>query len=84
MQITEDVFPTNMYIAKCTYCKQNNPSIISAQNYVARNALNAFDGANTDMLTDGFRYDDCHFNGAGLNRVAEMWFEVLNENATPY
>ena len=71
-----------LFVARSTICGAGMPpgseAIRTAQKRLAETLPGVFPGPDTDALGPEFRHDDCHFNEAGLQRVAEMWFESLS------
>lgn len=53
-------------------------TIREAQRNLPDPAFGIFLGADTDVIEADGRFDGCHFNSTGLERTAELWFEVLS------
>lgn len=71
--ITAPVYP-----AITTRCGGSVDALLqNAQRSLADDSLQIFNGPNTDLLGSDYRYDNCHFNEAGLNKHAQMWLEIL-------
>jgi hypothetical protein len=69
-----------LFVAKSTFCRWEGTGAIRRALERNRDALAAdriFAGPDTDSLREGFRSDSCHFNGAGIERAAAMWAEVI-------
>jgi peptidoglycan/LPS O-acetylase OafA/YrhL len=69
-----------LFVAKSTFCRLEGTGAIRRALERKRDALAAdriFAGPDTDSLREGFRSDSCHFNGAGIERAAAMWAEVI-------
>jgi lysophospholipase L1-like esterase len=69
-----------LFVAKSTFCRWEGTGAIRRALERNRDALAAdriFAGPDTDTLRKGFRSDSCHFNGAGIERAAAMWAEVI-------
>lgn len=67
-----------MYPAIATRCAGDpDYALEQAQRNLANDSLGIFNGPNTDILGNEFRYDNCHFNDTGLNLHAEMWLEAI-------
>ncbi len=70
-------------VALATYCSQipeeDRPPIIAAQQQVIDGDPLVFLGPYTDALIGPeWRYDNCHFNEAGLREHARLWHNSLN------
>ena len=53
-------------------------AILRAQLEVSNDGATIRRGVNTDALLDeGDRYDDCHIGGAGAEKVARAWADIL-------
>jgi len=68
-----------IFIAQTTRCGSQSIDIDlqTAQFELAYDSLNIFNGPNTDILGNEYRYDNCHFNSAGLDKHASMWLDTL-------
>jgi hypothetical protein len=55
-----------------------DPGLRQAQQSLVNAADNVFAGPDADSLGDEFRTDGTHFNRAGLERLAALWYESLN------
>lgn len=72
-----------VFVAAATYCEagphpfDNAAQIRDAQLTVADPSAGFFPGPDVDAITADGRYDRCHLSEAGLQRCAELWFEVL-------
>lgn len=52
--------------------------IANAQNQVASShILRRFHGPNTNALGNEFRYDNCHLNRMGQEKMADLWFQSM-------
>ncbi|MCW5907887.1 MAG: hypothetical protein KIS94_08515 [Chitinophagales bacterium] len=69
-----------VYAALTTRCiGEPDYALQDAQRNLANYSLKIYNGPNTDMLGNEFRYDKCHFNEQGLNLHAEMWLEAIRK-----
>lgn len=67
-----------VYVAQTSYCfGVSSTGVLQAQAYATTTVWNTFLGPNTDTVGPAYRRDNCHFNGAGAARVADMWFDKL-------
>jgi|GEM_PF-4159824 len=72
-----------VFVAAATYCEagphpfDNAAQIRDAQLAVADPSAGFFPGPDVDTVAGDGRYDRCHLSEAGLQRCAELWFEVL-------
>jgi len=68
-----------IYVSVATRCGQYPvvPEIQQAQAELVNPALGIFAGPNTDKLDASYRHDGCHFSTDGLDRHAEMWFQII-------
>ena len=67
-----------VYPAMATRCMGDpDPVLQEAQRNLANDSLGIYNGPNTDLLDNSYRFDKCHFNADGLNRHAEMWLEAV-------
>lgn len=66
-------------VAQSTVC-QSKPieTIRQAQRELVDSNSGILAGADTDSIGMDGRFDGCHFSEAGLNRAAELWFEVIS------
>ena len=79
----QDISSTPIILANVSYCegvfddelKKIQDNLISTNKDVLR-------GPDTDKLLSDFRYDDCHFNKHGLDKLSDYWvnsiIDVLN------
>lgn len=68
-----------IYSATATRCNSDaNKTIGNAQQELPSVYNNVFADANSDLLASDLRFDNCHFNQQGLEKHADLWFEVLN------
>jgi len=72
--IQSPIFP-----AVATRCADLTPDVYlqQAQQNLAVDSLGVFNGPNTDILGLEYRYDECHFNGEGLDVHAILWLNSL-------
>lgn len=74
--LTRRYFPhSKFFIARATICGKGavpNIDLQAAQAGLAR-LPRVYVGPNTDAIGNDGRYDDCHFNGIGLDRHAAGW-----------
>lgn len=69
-----------VYNAMATRCVGEPDYVLQqAQRNLASDSLKIYNGPNTDMLGNEFRYDKCHFNEHGMNLHAEMWLEAIRK-----
>lgn len=72
-----------VFVAATTYCEagphpfDNAAQIRDAQLTVTDRSAGFFPGPDVDVIAADGRYDGCHLSEAGLQRCAELWFEVL-------
>lgn len=67
-----------VYPCVATLCAGAPDTVLqAAQQSLADDSLQIVNGPDTDILGSEYRYDNCHFNEAGLNRHAQMWMEIL-------
>jgi len=72
-----------IFVAAATYCEagphpfDNAAQIRAAQLTVSDRSAGFFPGPDVDVIVADGRYDGCHLSEAGLQRCAELWFEVL-------
>lgn len=67
-----------IYPAITTICMgAPDAALENAQRNLANAGRQIFNGPNTDTLGSEFRYDNCHFNEAGLNQHADRWADIL-------
>jgi hypothetical protein len=52
-------------------------SLQQAQRSLAVDSLRIYNGPNTDLLGNEYRYDGCHFNDLGLRVHALLWQDIL-------
>ena len=69
-----------VYPAIATRCV-GAPDLVlqEAQKNLANDSLGIFNGPNTDSLDNSYRYDNCHFSKAGLNKHAQMWLDAIRK-----
>ena len=72
--IQSPIFP-----AVATRCGALTPDVYlqQAQQALAADSLEIYNGPNTDFLGTGYRYDECHFNSVGLDVHALLWLDIL-------
>ncbi len=70
-----------IFIAQATRCGSRSIDIDlqNAQFQLANDSLKIYNGPNTDLLGNEYRYDNCHFNAKGLNEHAQLWADILIE-----
>jgi carbohydrate esterase-like sialic acid-specific acetylesterase len=72
-----------VFVAAATYCEagphafDNAAQIRDAQLTMTNRSAGFFPGPDIDAIAADGRYDRCHLSEAGLQRCAELWFEVL-------
>ncbi len=67
-----------IYVAVATFCGgDSNATIQQAQTELVDPSQDIYAGPNTDSLGSEYRYDGCHFNEIGLERHADLWFDIL-------
>jgi hypothetical protein len=68
------VFP-----AQATRCNTTPPDLLlqQAQHDLASDSLGIYNGPNTDLLGNEYRFDRCHFNDLGLHVHAMLWADIL-------
>ncbi len=68
-----------IFVAQCTE-SGNGPSepLRSIQRSVVDPAQGILAGPDLDMIGPDERWDRCHFSVNGLNRAAELWFDILS------
>ena len=68
-----------VYVSIATRCgATSSEAIRRAQRALVDPAHGIEQGPDTDVLGDEYRLQGCHFSERGLARVAELWFERLN------
>ena len=74
LKVTAPIYP-----AVATYCASNvfDTLLQQAQYALADSNLGIFNGPNTDMLGNEYRYDNCHFDETGLDMHATLWLEAI-------
>lgn len=70
-----------IFIAQATRCGSRSIDIDlqNAQFELANDSLKIYNGPNTDLLGNEYRYDNCHFNAKGLNEHARLWADIIIE-----
>jgi hypothetical protein len=72
-----------IFVARATYCEagshpfDNAAHIRQAQLGMTDPSIGFLPGPDVDTIAADGRYDGCHLSEAGLQRCAELWFEVL-------
>jgi hypothetical protein len=70
-----------IFVSRATHCMGiESIDVINAQNLLAQNNKDIYNGPNTDNYI-GTIYrqdDDCHFNPFGANIEADLWIDMLN------
>lgn len=67
-----------VYVSQATVCNSlPDEAIRSAQRALVRPSLGIYAGPDTDELQGAYRYDGCHFSGAGLELAATLWLHAL-------
>ncbi len=67
-----------IYVAQCTISHNDaNPIIRAAQRGVVDAAAKILPGPDLDQIGFDGRFDRGHFNAAGLQRAAELWYTAL-------
>lgn len=68
------VFP-----AQATRCNTTPPDLLlqQAQHDLASDSLGIYNGPNTDLLGNEYRFDRCHFSDLGLQVHAMLWADIL-------
>lgn len=72
-----------IFVAAATYCEagphpfHNAAQIRGAQLSAIARSAGLFPGPDIDTISGDGRYDRCHLSGVGLQRCAELWFDVL-------
>jgi hypothetical protein len=72
-----------VFVAASTYCEAdphpfyNAEQIRGAQLATDGRSAGFFPGPDIDVIVGDGRYDQCHLSDTGLQRCAELWFDVL-------
>lgn len=68
-----------IFISTATRCGNSSidTALQQAQQNLQNDSLKIFNGPNTDLLGNKYRYDDCHFNDKGLAKHAEEWLNII-------
>jgi hypothetical protein len=67
-----------IYVAQASICgSDKGEGVRAAQRSVVDHTLRILPGPDTDQLGSEFRYDGCHFNAEGGERLAELWYQAL-------
>lgn len=68
-----------IFLAQTSRCAsmESDYDLLQAQQDLAIDSLNIFNGPNTDIIGNEYRYDDCHFNSKGLEKHAQLWSDIL-------
>jgi hypothetical protein len=59
------------------YRGQKSEQVRQAQRNVVEQNLDMVLGPDSDLVIDGYRYDNLHFNEFGLEKMAELLFETI-------
>jgi hypothetical protein len=71
-----------IFVAQCSLCYGTpNERIRSAQRAVVAPSSGVFAGPDVDMIGREERWDGCHFSTAGLEKTAQLWFNVVCAHA---
>ena len=72
----------NTYIgmALVSICKsKSNKLLIDSQKSIISNNKRILISINSDNLGDKYRYDSCHFNSLGANKIGEKYADFINQ-----
>jgi hypothetical protein len=61
----------------------NSPQVTAVRNAISTvvaGSTNVFNGADTDTIGAGGRYDGTHFNATGLASAASLWTTAIQAN----
>lgn len=73
------------YIAQSTVCKNaSNDFVRAAQTGLNDKTIGIYLGPDTDIIPISERFDGCHLSQAGLNHMAQLWFDVIRKNANTF
>ncbi len=76
----QDVYaPIYVSIASRYKGHPKNETIRNAQIELAQENRGIFTGPDSDQLGEIYRRDGTHFNSAGLDKFAQLWFEKINQ-----
>ncbi len=69
-----------IFPAMTSRCAQltTDTALLRVQRELANDSLGIFNGPNTDIMGNEYRFDQCHFNGLGLKTHALLWAESIN------
>ena len=62
--------------SKCAYLSDNKIAIAQA-NVALGHILRRFPGPDTNALGSDFRFDNCHLNFKGQEKMADLWFQSI-------
>ena len=72
------IFPS--VATKCFSGWHRQNAVSTAQILLADKGNKIFAGVDTDsLITDGDRYDGCHFAASGQEKFAEAWFQIIKD-----
>jgi hypothetical protein len=72
------IFPS--VATKCFSGWHRQNAVSTAQISLADKGNKIFAGVDTDsLITDGDRYDGCHFAASGQEKFAEAWFQIIKD-----
>lgn len=71
--VNAPVFPA--IVTRCA--NDSDQQLEAAQRNLASDSLGIFNGPDTDLLGNEYRFDDCHFNDSGLKIHALLWADIL-------
>ena len=72
-----------IFVAQCSVCCAGpNETIRAAQRSVVDPTRGIYAGPDTDTIGLDERFDGCHFSVAGLDKAAQLWFDVITQNIT--
>lgn len=70
--------PTRLLIATHTRCKSPPVEALrAAQHSLVDHNHYIYEGPDMDVVDDGMKYDDCHYNEAGLNFASQKWLDAI-------
>jgi len=73
-----------LYVAQCTVCCSGpSAAIRAAQRGVVDAARGILAGPDLDVIGLDERWDGCHFGASGLDKAAELWFEIIAPKRRP-
>lgn len=73
---------TPLVVSNSSICGHDHnpaPALISARRALAAERSDVFVGPDTDSVGQAYRYDGCHFNREGLDKLGALWSARLNE-----